>query len=170
MIKRGEAMTWRTVLALGVAMVMGACAPASPPDTRAQDEAAIRAADEAWSASATDIEAFMSHVAADAMFMPPNELMASGPEAIRKTYSEMLAAPNTAVSWTPTSVTVAQSGDLGYSVGTYNVSMTGPDGKPMSDHGKYLTIWKKQTDGAWKVAGDIFNSDVPMPAPDTTKK
>jgi len=40
-----------------------------------------------------------------------------------------------------------------------------PDGTPMTDHGKYATIWRKQTDGSWKVVVDIFNSDVEMPMP-----
>jgi ketosteroid isomerase-like protein len=39
-----------------------------------------------------------------------------------------------------------------------------PAGKPVTDRGKYVTIWKKQADGSWKVIADIFNSDLPMPA------
>jgi hypothetical protein len=30
-----------------------------------------------------------------------------------------------------------------------------------TETGKYVTVWKKQTDGAWKVAEDIFNADAP---------
>jgi hypothetical protein len=29
------------------------------------------------------------------------------------------------------------------------------------DKGKYLTVWKKQADGSWKVLFDMFNSDLP---------
>lgn len=31
----------------------------------------------------------------------------------------------------------------------------------MDDTGKYLTVWKKQPDGNWKIVRDIFNSDKP---------
>jgi ketosteroid isomerase-like protein len=36
----------------------------------------------------------------------------------------------------------------------------------MVDKGKYVEIWKKQPDGSWKCAVDMFNSDLPAaPAP-----
>jgi ketosteroid isomerase-like protein len=31
-----------------------------------------------------------------------------------------------------------------------------------TDKGKYVTIWRKQPDGSWKVVEDMFNSDIPM--------
>jgi ketosteroid isomerase-like protein len=36
----------------------------------------------------------------------------------------------------------------------------------VEDRGKYLEIWKRQADGSWKVALDIFNSDLPLPEMD----
>jgi hypothetical protein len=30
---------------------------------------------------------------------------------------------------------------------------------PAPEKGKYVTVWKKQSDGQWKVAEDIFNAD-----------
>ena len=32
--------------------------------------------------------------------------------------------------------------------------------KEINDHGKYLIVWQKQTDGSWKIKVDTFNSDV----------
>jgi ketosteroid isomerase-like protein len=55
----------------------------------------------------------------------------------------------------------SHSGDLGYSTGTYTATFG-----EMTDKGKYVTIWRKQSDGSWKVTEDMFNSDLPMlPAP-----
>ena len=51
-----------------------------------------------------------------------------------------------------------------YSIGTYELSFTDPKGRLIKDHGKYVTIWHTQADGSWKVALDIFNSDLPLPA------
>jgi len=48
---------------------------------------------------------------------------------------------------------VAGSGDIGYTSGTYEMSMAGA-----SEKGKYVTVWKKEGD-AWKVTEDIFNAD-----------
>ncbi len=42
------------------------------------------------------------------------------------------------------------------------MSFNDPSGKMISDKGKYVTVWKKQADGSWKVMLDIFNTDLPM--------
>jgi ketosteroid isomerase-like protein len=62
-------------------------------------------------------------------------------------------------------VSVAKSGDMAYSWGTYDLTATGPDGKPMQDQGKYATVWKKQADGSWKSVLDTFNTSTPMAPP-----
>jgi ketosteroid isomerase-like protein len=59
---------------------------------------------------------------------------------------------------------VEVSGDFGFARGTYSlllVPRAGGDGIPLD--GKYLTIFKKQPDGIWKIYRDAFNSNV---APD----
>jgi ketosteroid isomerase-like protein len=55
---------------------------------------------------------------------------------------------------------MAASGDLGYTYGTYVLTSKDKDkdGKPIVEHGRYLTIWKKQKDGIWKVAVDMDNA------------
>ena len=64
----------------------------------------------------------------------------------------------------------AQSGDLAYVVGTYQITPNNDKGKPMEDRGKLVEVWKKQTDGKWKVVADIFNTDLPAPAPPSAEK
>jgi ketosteroid isomerase-like protein len=54
---------------------------------------------------------------------------------------------------------------MAWSRGTYKLTMMIPGAEPMADHGKFLEIWAKQADGSWKVKHDIFNSDLPLPAP-----
>lgn len=157
---------------LGVLTV--SCAPQEPPpppDTRAADEAAIRDADAAWSktAEAKNLDAMIAYYTDDAISMPPNEPLASGREAVRKAMGAMFALPGFSLKWQAAKVEVARSADIGYSQGTYEFGMTDPKGKPIMDHGKYLTIWKKQPDGTWKVAVDTFNSDVPVAPPPPVK-
>jgi ketosteroid isomerase-like protein len=134
------------------------------PDTRAEDEAAIRAADMAWSESAVnkDMEVFYSYLLDDAKMMAPDLPQADGKEAVRAMVEEIFAMPGFAVKWQPVSVTVSSSGDLGYSIGTDEMTFNGPDGQPVVEKGKYMTIWKKQADGSWKVAVDMFNSSMSM--------
>jgi ketosteroid isomerase-like protein len=77
----------------------------------------------------------------------------------------MVASPGFAVAWKATKAEVAQSGDLAYLIGTYELSVNDYSGKPVTDRGKYSEVWKKQADGNWKVVADMFNSDLPLPTP-----
>ena len=38
---------------------------------------------------------------------------------------------------------------------------TGPKKKPVTEMGKYVEVYRKQTDGSWKVIEDINNPDAP---------
>ncbi len=49
---------------------------------------------------------------------------------------------------------------MGYTIGTYELTVE-QDGAPMVTVGKYVTLWKKQADGSWKVVVDCFNADGP---------
>ena|SRR6478672_3705420 len=133
-------------------------------DTRA-DENAIRQADieMAKAAAAKDVEKVVSFYADDGTAYPPNAPMAAGKPAITVLWTGMVNLPGFMISWVPSRVETAKSGDIGWSTGTYNLSTT-VSGAAGSDHGKYLVVWKKQQDGNWKAVADIFNSDLP-PAP-----
>lgn len=128
----------------------------------AADEQAIREADIEFSKAvgAKDLERSVAFHAGDALVLPPNTPITTG-EAIRTWYSQLLAKPGFAITWQPTKVEASRGGDLGYTSGTYELTMHDPTGKPTIDHGKYVTVWKKQPDGAWKVVTDIMNSNLP---------
>src|SRR3990172_10002750 len=102
------------------------------PDSRAE-EAAIREADVAWSkvAEAKQLDGHNAYFLEDAVVLAPNEAIVSGKEAIRKMVGEMFAMPGFAIKWQPTKVEAARSGDFGYSLGTYELSMNDPKGRPM---------------------------------------
>jgi ketosteroid isomerase-like protein len=141
---------------------IGGCAQKVDIDA---DRAVLRNADEQWSkvAAARDVEGFTEAVVETGSILPPNAPILTGKEAIRQWASELMANPGFAASWRPTTVDVATSGDLGYTVGTYELNIHDAAGNPVTDRGKYVTVWKKQLDGKWKVVFDIFNSDLPLP-------
>src|SRR5438046_10707040 len=130
-------------------------------------EQALRDLDAKWSAAAgdKDIDKTVSYYSEDAVVMPPNAPSAKTKETIRGAWKEMLTSPGAAITWKATKVEVAKAGDLAYVSGTYEQLMTDASGNPAKDRGKYVEIFKKQTDGTWKVIVDIWNSDLPAPAP-----
>lgn len=98
------------------------------------------------------------------MFVP-NEPIAMGKPAIRVEWTKLTTNPGYALTFSPSRVDVAKAGDMAYEFGVYSLMLNGPDGKPMNDRGKYVVVWKKQTDGKWKVVADIINTDLPMTSP-----
>ena len=156
-----------TVVVLLFVLVLAGCAPAGPEVDVAAEEAAIRKADIAWAKTGEmkDLEAQMEFYTDDPIpiMMPPNGPKAVGKEAILEAFRPMYDRPDLAVTWRPGKVEVARSGDIGYVLGTYEMTMNDPEGNPRTDKGKYIELWKKQADGSWKVAADIFNSDLPAP-------
>lgn len=144
-----------------------ACQTPAAPDTRAADENALRNLDEQWSraAGAKDVEKTISYYTDDAIVMPQNSPPLTSKEQIREMWKSMLGAPSFSGGWKLTKVEVARSGDLGYVSGTYEMTENDASGKPVTDRGKYLEVWKKQADGNWKCNLDMFSSDLPPRAP-----
>jgi len=145
-------------------LALGACAqPAPPADQSAAAADAILAADAAWERVFTtqDTTAALAAIEPDGSMLAPNVPIATGSDAIRAVIQGFYGMPGMSLSWQATKAEAASSGDLGYSMGTYELTVDGPDGQPMTDHGKYVTLWRRQADGTWKVVVDIFNSDLP---------
>jgi uncharacterized protein (TIGR02246 family) len=136
-------------------------AAAQPADTRAADEAAIRAASAAWSQAyvAKDLEKSSAVYTDDAVEMSPKAPAVQGKDAIRKGLVQMFALPGPGLSFQTASVEVARSGDIAYETGSYDFITTDKKGKTNHEKGKYVVIWKKQGDGTWKAAVDMDNTD-----------
>ena len=138
-------------------------APSAAPDTRAADEAALRALIKDWAAAAQakDAAKFVSVYAEDAVVMMAGAPDIRGIAAIREGIPAMMQDPAFALSFEAETVKVARSGDLAYETGTYSMTMTGPDKKPATEKGHYVVVWRKGADDTWKVVVDAPISDPP---------
>ena len=56
---------------------------------------------------------------------------------------------------------IKHAGVLAYDVGRYTMSVPVKGGGRRQDRGKYLTVWRRQPDGEWRIAADTFSSDLP---------
>lgn len=124
---------------------------------------AVRAADQEWARvfAAKDLALSVAACAPDAAVLAPNAPIATGRDEIRQLFQGFFALPALRVTWHPTKIDVASSGDLAYSTGVYEMHFNDATGKPISDQGKYVTVWKQAENGKWQVVRDIFNSDLP---------
>jgi ketosteroid isomerase-like protein len=103
--------------------------------------------------------AFLEFLAEDSILFRP------GPVTGKK-WIEEHPAPPTLLTWEPAFADVAQSGDLGYTTGPWEIRPGSPQDKPTA-YGHFVSVWKRQPDGAWKVVVDL---GISHPAPSGNSK
>lgn len=92
-------------------------------------------------------DAFASAIAPDGAMFGDSRLIV-GPRAVRE-FEEAQGA-GTSLTWRPVYAAVAESGDLGFTIGESIATGRSPSGAAVQRFGKYLTIWQRQPDGGWK--------------------
>jgi ketosteroid isomerase-like protein len=147
-----------------LAVLLVACGPSGPQVDVEAERSAVLEADRAWSQTPPDVEAFVSNFTPDGAFLGGNAPAAEGIEAVRSSTREMFGAPGFALSWSASRADVSACGDLAYTVGTYEITSNDAAGNAQTRPGKYVTVWKKQADGTWRVVVDAPSENAP-PAP-----
>jgi ketosteroid isomerase-like protein len=96
--------------------------------------------------------AFADWFAADAVELGNGAAPVVGKVAIVK--SATWLAKDYQLTWTPTDAMMGPSGDMGYTWGHYEGHSMDANGNPVTTSGRYMTIWRRQPDGNWKVVMD----------------
>jgi uncharacterized protein (TIGR02246 family) len=131
----------------------------SQTDVRKIDEATQTATK---AALATDFATWAALFLEDAVVNPPNEPAVKGRAAIRAWLEKF--PPIT--EFNLNNVKVEGCEDLAYVLGTYTMTIAPPGaGGPVKDSGKFVTVLRRQEDGRWLVAVDMFSSDLPAALP-----
>jgi len=158
----GERSRPPVVMALLAWIVVG-CSnqPVPPPDTRAQDEAAIRALDMNWAqwAMAKDLDKCVSIYEDDAVAFAPGLPAVIGKDNIRKFLSGLVTAQGLQLNIHVATVEVARSQDIAIDRGSVEATMNDKKGKPVTSASQYVLVWKKQADGSWKILADTSASE-----------
>jgi ketosteroid isomerase-like protein len=139
--------------------------PSSPAPSRA-DERLLRDLEArfARAVAAKDRQAFLAFWAQDAAIFPPGAGPAVGPAKIWENWAPILENPDVSLTWEPSRAEMASSGDLGYTYGREESKSRRAGGEVIVRKGCYVTIWRKEKDGAWRVVLDIGSPDPPPPA------
>ncbi|MCT4604223.1 MAG: hypothetical protein N4A59_15145 [Marinifilum sp.] len=96
-------------------------------------------------------EAFYAFADDSAVILRKNSYPIVGKEQIQKLFSKRNDSLFT-LSWQPSFVDVANSGDLGYTYGIYKLKTA-----DTIMQGTYVSIWKKGADSKWKYVFDSGN-------------
>jgi ketosteroid isomerase-like protein len=138
------------LVSCSVALLCGCGGPSGPEKFKAE----ILAADKAFSAESEKAgikPAFLRVIAVDGKLLGDTR---AGADAVNATFAQLPATAT--LKWEPSFVDVSASGDLGYTWGRYTLII--PSGKkgaaPYIKMGTYVTVWKREPGGAWKVVLD----------------
>ena len=108
-----------------------------------------------------DVAAAVEFYTDDAKFLHPNMEMVSGKQAIKEFFETGKAMGLRRLDFE--TIEVGYDGNPAYERGATNMTIEPEGGQAMIAKGKYLVVMKRQSDGSWKVAIDIWNSDLPQP-------
>ena len=124
---------------------------------------AIRIADLELAKAVADrsLQTFVSMVDNDAVFFGKG--VARGKNAVSKAWLPFFTDRTLFLKWYPTQVEISSSGDLGYTIGDYERIGKDASGAPATVTGNYVSIWRKQPDGRWKIVLDIGTPGTPKP-------
>ena len=93
-------------------------------------------------------EAFLTYLADSAVIFRP------APTDGRSSWQARNSPPGTLI-WEPCFAEVSRSGDLGVSTGPWEYRPPGETDPAKITYGHFITIWRRQADGSWRVALDI---------------
>jgi ketosteroid isomerase-like protein len=148
----------RLFLVVFTGIILASCANEQTTVDRKQEEANLMETSRKWSQSFSTDEYF-SFIGEDGIMMAPGQPLLEGHEKIRSVLQEFQALPGFKVTWEPQEALVSKSGDLGYTIDKMLVNFDDENGGTVNQFQKVLSVWKKNEQGEWKMAVDIWNAD-----------
>jgi ketosteroid isomerase-like protein len=153
---------WSMMPILAFAGVCGA------PSVHANDSAAgtsARHAHEAYTSAinSNNLESLAAMLTDDVVFLSPNEPAVIGKAAVRAWSAEYLKAFR--IHWDKTVKDFTVAGDWAFERHSYKQNdKPAGGGASVTDTGKGLIVYQRDSGGKWRVARDAWNSDLPLPA------
>jgi uncharacterized protein (TIGR02246 family) len=142
------------LLTLG-SLVLAALAQSQTPD-KLDGEVAAFVTD--WAGN--DSDRIAAHFTDDGNLIVPNSPTMTGRDSIAKTMKNVVSDPRWSLILQPVQVEVSKGGDLGYARGTYVLKAIDPgSGKVATEKGRFIAIFRKQSDGTWKAVQQISNPE-----------
>ena len=112
-----------------------------------------------------DVEKTASYWTDDAIVVPPSQPIAEGKAAIRAFVAGSFNTPGFHIHWVSEKPVFSPDGNLAYLRSVTTTTFPGADGKPMTVSSRGVTVWRRDTDGQWRCAVDIWNDAPQAPGP-----
>ena len=118
--------------------------------------------DAEWAKAASegrDVDRILSYWTDDAVVLPPGLPSVVGKAALRQYVEGSMQIPGFRITWESRDVTFSPDGQLAYIFSRNAVMVNAPDGTPVTTEGRAVTIWRRESDGEWRCAVDIWNAE-----------
>ena len=153
-------MTHRLLASFALCLALVGSIHAAPD--REKLKAEVAGMEDAFCAMAKEkglLAAFSHFAAPDVAFIDTDPRKFRGPAAVQERIGP--DKPGVSLTWSAMFTDVSDDGTLGYNYGRYEYRGPGADGQQHTHAGFFLTIWKRQPDGAWKYVMDNGAPDRP---------
>ncbi len=100
--------------------------------------------------------AFLYYAADSVIKLRNNQIPVMSKKELEEDFKNFPAEDAPVLTWEPLKADVSESGDLGYTFGTW--ILKSKNGEQPEVQGVYFTIWKRQEDGNWKFVMDGGNA------------
>src|SRR5947209_19917709 len=156
----------RVLRVLAAVLILASMAVAAGSNKQDRNRQAIATAEAEFQKARAEkgLEGWLSFFADDTADFVRGGPLTFTKEEMRK-HLEKTFDPADQLTWTPLKIDVSKSGDLAYSLGNWQLKGKNAKGEEVTQTGKYITVWKKQKDGSWKVVADTGTVDPPHSNP-----
>ena len=157
-LARRTAVLLAFALALGVlagAPTPSLAADSSPVDDRAARAEQVRQAELAFANSVLDDrpDLFAAFLDEHAIFVGSSGVT-RGKAAVVEAWKGYFGEKRPYFEWHPEIVELSGDGELGLSRGPWTYRGVGADGNPVEASGTFNSVWRRQSDGTWRVVFD----------------
>ena len=117
--------------------------------------------DAEWALAASegrDVEGMVSYWTDDAVVLPPGLPAIVGKAALRQYVDASLQIPGFKITWRSSDVVFSPDQNLAYMFSDNAMTVDDPAGNPVTIPGRAITIWRREADGEWRCAVDMWNA------------
>lgn len=133
---------------------------AAVPQSASKEELGQMNRDFVLALNAKDAKKAASYYAEDAVLYPPGEAPVIGRKAIEAYWKGAIETGGVRDATVET-IDAKSSGDLGYEIGAFTLTANGPDGKPVTDRGRFVELLRRGSDGRWYSTMGMWNAPAP---------
>jgi ketosteroid isomerase-like protein len=108
------------------------------------------------------VEGYASYFTEDAVWLPSQAPLEVGREAIMVNQTIIRLMEKFTLHIEPTRVEASESGDMAVGMGTWSGSFVDEEGVTRRDTGKFMDVWRRQSDGSMKCIAGMDNTNQPV--------